>query len=426
MRRILLVALAVALPAIGASASKYTDCHQTKDADRQIRGCTRIIERGKKEPRKNRSIAYFSRGVAYFGKGETDRAISDFNEAIALNPKYTSVYWARGHAYDTKGDRDQAIADFTKAIALNPKDDFVYSARGLLYFKGGEFDRAIGDLTKAIEIKPSARDYFNRGVAYIKKGDKEHATADLRSALAIDSSFPRAKETLAALEAVPAAAKAGTPPKAKELREKALQDCASETPAIGLRGCTEIIERGDKETAKLRASAYVLRGKHYINQSDYQHAIADLTKAIELDPKFGDAYYLRGNSYFAQGDYDRAIADETKAIELDPKRSSAYWIRGKAYSAKGLNHAAGDESNELVKRGISDLNKVIELDPNTDGAYVYRGLVYTILFRAFGNEKDKSLAVASFRKALEINPSSKDAQSGLSGLESASSTSPER
>jgi len=196
------------------------------------------------------------------------------------------------------------------------------------------------------------------------------------------------------------------------------KECASETPAIGLRGCTEIIERGDKETAKLRASAYVLRGRHYINEEDYQHAIADLTKAIEFDSKFGDAYYLRGRSYLAQKDYDRAIIDETKAIELDPKRSSAYWFRGKAYSVKGLNLSTGDESTELVKRAISDFDKVIEFDPESAvSAYVHKGIIYTILFRAFGNEEDKSSAVASFRKALEIDPSSQDAQSGLSDLD---------
>jgi len=205
------------------------------------------------------------------------------------------------------------------------------------------------------------------------------------------------------------------------------KDCASDTPAIGLRGCTEIIERGDKETAKLRASAYVLRGRHYINQSDDQRAIADLTKAIELDSKFGDAYYLRGRSYFAQKDYDRAIVDETKAIELDPKRSSAYWFRGKAYSVKGLTLVKAEDSTELVERAISDFDKVIEFDPKSAvGAYVHKGIIYKILYGADKNEADKKLAVASFRKALEIDPSSQDAQSGLSDLGSASSTSLER
>ena len=48
MRRTLLVTLAVVLSATGVLANRYKDCDQTKNVDRTIRGCTQIIERGKR------------------------------------------------------------------------------------------------------------------------------------------------------------------------------------------------------------------------------------------------------------------------------------------------------------------------------------------------------------------------------------------
>ena len=38
-------------------------------------------------------------------------------------------------------------------------------------------------------------------------------------------------------------------------------------------------------------------------------AIADLNKAIDLDPKSGDAYFLRGNAYRQKQQYEKALAD---------------------------------------------------------------------------------------------------------------------
>ena len=51
--------------------------------------------------------------------------------------------------------------------------------------------------------------------------------------------------------------------------------------------------------------------------SDYGQVIADLNKAIELDPDYARAYNNRGIAYTDQGDYARAIADLNKAIELN-------------------------------------------------------------------------------------------------------------
>jgi lipoprotein NlpI len=58
-----------------------------------------------------------------------------------------------------------------------------------------------------------------------------------------------------------------------------------------------------------------------------------------VDPKAGRAYEYRGNALARKGDYERAIADITKAIEIDPEFSYAYGNRGSAYDA-GIPHLA--------------------------------------------------------------------------------------
>jgi Tfp pilus assembly protein PilF len=53
-------------------------------------------------------------------KGDHDRAISDANEAIRLDPKNALAYATRGEAFEAKNDPDHAIADFDRALKLDP------------------------------------------------------------------------------------------------------------------------------------------------------------------------------------------------------------------------------------------------------------------------------------------------------------------
>ena len=72
-------------------------------------------------------MAYCNRGNAYGNSGKLIEAISDYNKAIELNPKFAMAYYNRGIVYNDSGKIDQAISDYNKAIELNPKDAEAYA-----------------------------------------------------------------------------------------------------------------------------------------------------------------------------------------------------------------------------------------------------------------------------------------------------------
>jgi tetratricopeptide (TPR) repeat protein len=131
--------------------------------------------------------AYYYRGFAKFSLGDKQGAISDFNQAIAINPQYADAYFNRGIARSALGDNQGAIADFNQAIAINPQDVTAYVNRGNAKFALGDKQGAIKDYTKAIAINPQYADaYSNRGNAKSALGDKQGALADYNKAIAIN------------------------------------------------------------------------------------------------------------------------------------------------------------------------------------------------------------------------------------------------
>ena len=95
---------------------------------------------------------YLNRGTTYVAKGEYDRAISDFNKALEINPGYIETYNIRGGVYSRKGQNDEAISDYSKAIEIDPEDVRAYNYRAWEYTLKGQYDHAISDLKKALEI----------------------------------------------------------------------------------------------------------------------------------------------------------------------------------------------------------------------------------------------------------------------------------
>ena len=67
-------------------------------------------------------MAFYNRGSAYNDKGQDDRAIEDYNQAIRLNPNYAIAFYNRGVSWERKNDLQRALADFKKFSELSPSD----------------------------------------------------------------------------------------------------------------------------------------------------------------------------------------------------------------------------------------------------------------------------------------------------------------
>ena len=65
------------------------------------------------------------RGNAYQNKGDDDRAIADYNEAIRLDAKSAVAYFARGRSYFFAGSAEKALVDFNQASAQAPKNAYM-------------------------------------------------------------------------------------------------------------------------------------------------------------------------------------------------------------------------------------------------------------------------------------------------------------
>jgi len=98
----------------------------------------------------------------------------------------------RARTYCEKGEHDKAIEDFTEAIELKPDDADFYHWRGLAYFLKGECDKAIENFTEAIRLKPNVDSYYCRGLAYIKKGLYDQSIRDFDKVLEINPSHEKA------------------------------------------------------------------------------------------------------------------------------------------------------------------------------------------------------------------------------------------
>lgn len=123
-------------------------------------------------------------GNAHLQKGEIDRAIEAFNEAVRLDPDNAYAYANRGIAYLDEDEPLAAVRDLTRALQLEPAiAASVRVQRGSGYLAQGSYREAVADFSEAIRLNPKDADaYQGRAEAFRKLGERARAAEDARRA----------------------------------------------------------------------------------------------------------------------------------------------------------------------------------------------------------------------------------------------------
>lgn len=162
-------------------------------ADERLAACSALILSGYRQPN-----VYMHRGDAYLMLGDNDRAIADFTTALSLDPDYADALIGRGLALTRKGQFDKAIDDYDDAIEARPSAR-AYLLRGHAHLKTRwpNYRQAIADLTASLELKPdSAAALNNRCWARaLWQRELELALADCDLALALKPDYAVARDS---------------------------------------------------------------------------------------------------------------------------------------------------------------------------------------------------------------------------------------
>jgi tetratricopeptide (TPR) repeat protein len=169
---------------------------------------------------------YFS-GMKAFNQRNYKQALTEYDQAIKLDPYQPAYYKARGWTYELLSQDDKALTDFDQALRLKPDYAEALLHRGRVYLRKDDYRRAVADFSQAIKLNQEAESYFLRGQAYARMDQFEAAISDYSQAIKLE-------------------------PKSY--------------------------------------SSYEQRASVYANLGMYQQALADHDKAIELNPELWMAY----------------------------------------------------------------------------------------------------------------------------------------
>lgn len=265
-------------------------------------------------------------------------------------------------AYEGNGDRNAAQQVLGEAHDRWPGQNSIATSLARVYL-------AAGQTTKAGQ----ALDHFSPTPETTNR-ELEMATVVLLA----DHELVRARETA----------------KAAYSRDPSLQTLLLLANALQLEGRYKdvIALLEEKRTLFSQSAAFLVTiAESEFDEKIFDAALADLTRAVEIEPKLYQAHYLRGNALMNSNDVDSAIAEYRKAIDLAPGQPRTYFQLALALRAKQ------DEPAEQ-----SALQKLLVIDPQY-------AMAHSELGRILINQDRLSEAVVHLKAAIEQNPNAEQA-----------------
>lgn len=320
----------------------------------------------------NKAIENFSNAINFLK--EFEKNIKTENKRIELNKRYSESYSIRGSSYINLHEYDKALDDLNIAIKYDSKCGEYYCSRGVCCYNIAiENNNDINYLKSSIEDFDKSKElgfynddiYLLEGLSYFYLGQNEVNKK-------IDY-FNNAIENL---------------DKFTNFNNNHYDDNIKAHHIKALIYSTLLIELDNNL-------------EYYFNK-----AIENCNTAIKNNPECGEYYYNRGLCYYNFGikskeiknkDFELAIKDLNKSIELGFNNEDVYFTRGVSY----FRLALFENNYAYIFFSIKDFDIAISADNNNGEAYFYRGLLYKKL-EEFDN------CINDLKKSIELNFYDKD------------------
>jgi tetratricopeptide (TPR) repeat protein len=118
---------------------------------------------------------------------------------------------------------------------------------------------------------------------------------------------------------------------------------------------------------------------------EYDQAIADFNRALDLNPNYANAWFNRGELRYAKGNYTEAIDDYNQALRLNPRDAAAYNSRGHARYRIGQ-----------FREALDDYNQSVQFDSKNAAAFTNRGDAYM-------DQGQYERAATDYRTAIQLD-----------------------
>lgn len=269
----------------------------------------------------------------YFKKGQLDHAIKVCKTLIQLKPGSKEVHVMLANLLRRKGDNKQAIVEFQQAMKLGARDSSIYSAIGFSYMNDGDFVRAEEFLRKSAAEKEQPVDAFI-GLAILdyKKKDFPSALIDLDRVL-------REKPDSA---------------EARKLRGEVLLE-------LGRLDDAEIELKKSIAIMPALRSAHMALANVYFRKKDLARAESALRKVLDLREEDAEMHYAlgvildrQGRPIEAAGQFELGAQTDRNPVSAERMRSHAADLRRQAIDLttnkqyKPLLNLGGDPTPESV------------------------------------------------------------------------------
>ncbi|MEP7279990.1 MAG: tetratricopeptide repeat protein [Bacteroidota bacterium] len=353
-------------------------CYEkTNDLTRAMKDYTQSYELDR-----NNLEAIQGRAALYQKNGDFFKSLTDYKTYLTINKENTDIYSAMADLrIRINKNTDEAIKDLNDGLAVDPKATGLYLKKGLLLLDKNDYRTADNNFSSAIQLDSNnALAYYNRGKSQLLLNNPLTAAVDFEQARqkGLDDKNTKNIEDYASTYFQRAANRF---------------DQSSKDSAITLVGYAIAV---DPANARYRFT----RGEYYFSLNNYKEAINNYDQALTLNKDYIDALYKRGLAWHSLGNYKTALENYTNAVKLNPQLFVAQKAMGDAYLSMGEYNNASSSFEKFIQT-VSNTKTPVSPSLVAEG---YSGLGKSY-FAANNYEK----ALAAFKNAVKKNPAMAEA-----------------